>query len=146
MKHYNVAKSLLGATIKGIVVGSVLVVEAEKAQKELYLGFVLDRARRRVTLIASGEGGVDLEELARTKPDKIFRTEIDPFVGLHSFEAREAAGGNRPQRKDSVAVCINLPEGVHHFQRSGCRSRRIKSSRSYGGWIAHRAGREDNSG
>ncbi len=88
---YNVAKSLLGATIKGIVVGSVLVVEAEKAQKELYLGFVLDRARRRVTLIASGDGGVDLEELARTKPDKIFRTEIDPFVGLHSFEAREAA-------------------------------------------------------
>lgn len=88
---FNVAKALLGAKIKGIQVNSVLVVEAEKAAKELYLGFTLDRARRRVTLIASAEGGVDLEELAKTKPDKIHKKEIDPILGLHSFEARDAA-------------------------------------------------------
>lgn len=89
---FNVAKALLGARIKGILVNSVLVVEAEKAAKELYLGFTLDRARRRVTLIASAEGGVDLEELAKTKPDKIHKKEIDPILGLHPFEARDAAG------------------------------------------------------
>ncbi|HZW57451.1 MAG TPA: ADP-forming succinate--CoA ligase subunit beta [Nitrososphaerales archaeon] len=88
---YSVAKSLLGAKIKGIIVNSVLVVEAVKAEKELYLGFTVDRAKRCVSLIASAEGGMDLEELAKTKPDKIYTTQIDPILGLHSFEAREAA-------------------------------------------------------
>jgi succinyl-CoA synthetase beta subunit len=58
---------------------------------ELYAGFTIDRARRRITLISSAEGGVDLEELAKKSPEKIFRTEIDPLVGLHPFQAREAA-------------------------------------------------------
>ena len=88
---YSIAKNMLGTKIKGIMVNSVLVVEAEKPAKELYLGFALDRSKRRVTLIASSEGGVDLEELARTSPDKIFRKEIDPLLGLHGFEARESA-------------------------------------------------------
>ncbi len=88
---YDVARALLGAKIKGIQVNSVLVVEAERAVKELYLGFTIDRARRKVTLIASAEGGVDLEELARTKPDKIYKKEVDPILGFHSFEARDAA-------------------------------------------------------
>lgn len=88
---YDVTRALLGAKIKGIQVNSVLVVEAERAVKELYLGFTIDRARRKVTLIASAEGGVDLEELARTKPDKIYKKEVDPILGFHSFEARDAA-------------------------------------------------------
>ncbi|MHB8567344.1 MAG: ADP-forming succinate--CoA ligase subunit beta [Nitrososphaerales archaeon] len=88
---YDIAKALFGAKIKGILVTSVLVVGAEKVHKELYLGFTIDRARRRVMLIASAEGGVDLEDLARTKPDKIHTKAIDPIFGLHSFEAREAA-------------------------------------------------------
>jgi succinyl-CoA synthetase beta subunit len=88
---YSIAKSLLGSKIKDILVHSVLVVEAEKSEKELYVGFTFNRAKRCVTLITSSEGGVDLEELARTSPDKIFRREIDPILGLHFFEAREAA-------------------------------------------------------
>jgi succinyl-CoA synthetase beta subunit len=88
---YFVSQQLLGSVIKGIKVNSVLVVEQVKAQKELYLGFTVDRARRKIALITSSEGGIDLEELARSKPDKIFRREIDPLLGLHSFEARDAA-------------------------------------------------------
>ncbi|MDG6996684.1 MAG: ADP-forming succinate--CoA ligase subunit beta [Nitrososphaerota archaeon] len=88
---FSIAKSMLGTRIKDILVSSVLVVQAEKPAKELYLGFTLDRSKRRVTLIASSEGGVDLEELARTSPDKIYRKEIDPILGLHAFEARETA-------------------------------------------------------
>jgi succinyl-CoA synthetase beta subunit len=67
------------------------VVEAEKPAKELYIGFTVDRAKRRVVLIASSEGGVDLEELAQTSPGKIFRQEVNPILGLHPYQAREAA-------------------------------------------------------
>ncbi len=88
---FAITQTLLGAVIKGIRVNSVLVVEAVKSSKELYLGFTVDRYRRRIALITSSEGGIDLEELARTKPDRIFRREIDPIIGLHTFEARDAA-------------------------------------------------------
>jgi succinyl-CoA synthetase beta subunit len=88
---FSLAKSMIGTEIKGIEVTSVLVVEAEEPEKELYIGFTIDRATRCVTLIASSEGGVDLEELARTSPDKIFREEIDPLLGLHPYQARVAA-------------------------------------------------------
>jgi succinyl-CoA synthetase beta subunit len=88
---FDISKSMLGSTIKGIKVTSVLIVEAEKAQKELYLGFTVDRANRAVTLISSSEGGVDLEELAKTEPEKIYRKDVDPIIGLHPYEARRAA-------------------------------------------------------
>ncbi len=88
---YSIASKMIGSKIKDITVTSVLVVEAERPDKELYLGFTLDRSKRRVTLIASSSGGVDLEELAKTSPEKIFRREIDPIIGLHDFEARETA-------------------------------------------------------
>ena len=88
---YSIAKNMIGSVIKGIQVTSVLVVEAEKPAKELYIGFTLDRAKRCVVLIASSEGGVDLEVLAHTSPDKIYREEIDPLLGLHPYQTREAA-------------------------------------------------------
>jgi len=88
---YKITKDMIGSVIKGIQVNSVLVVEAEKAAKELYVGFTLDRAKRCVVFIASSEGGVDLEVLAYTSPDKIYREEIDPILGLHAYQAREAA-------------------------------------------------------
>ena len=88
---YKIADTMIGSVIKGIQVNSVLVVEAEKAAKELYIGFTLDRAKRCVVFIASSEGGVDLEVLAHTSPDKIYREEIDPILGLHAYQAREAA-------------------------------------------------------
>ncbi|MHB1868954.1 MAG: succinate--CoA ligase subunit beta, partial [Nitrososphaerales archaeon] len=88
---YKIADTMIGSVIKGIQVNSVLVVEAEKAAKELYVGFTLDRAKRCVVFIASSEGGVDLEVLAHTSPDKIYREEIDPILGLHAYQAREAA-------------------------------------------------------
>jgi succinyl-CoA synthetase beta subunit len=108
---YNVAKNMIGATIKGIRVSSVLVVEAEKAVRELYCGFTIDRARRRITLIASSEGGIDLEELARSSPEKIFRKEIDPIIGLHPFDAREAAysiGLLGKTANDFASVCEDI--------------------------------------
>ena len=88
---YLLAKLMIGSHIKGIQVTSVLTVEAERPAKELYIGFTLDRAIRKPVLIASSEGGIDLEELARTNPEKIYRKEVDPILGLHPYQARDAA-------------------------------------------------------
>jgi len=108
---FNVGSAILGSTIKGIRVTSVLVVEAEKAQKELYLGFTVDRANRAITLISSAEGGVDLEELAKTEPEKIFRKDIDPLMGLHPFEARQASyfvGLSDKSANDFSSICTKI--------------------------------------
>ena len=108
---FSVGSAMLGSTIKGIRVTSVLVVEAEKAQKELYLGFTVDRANRAITLISSAEGGVDLEELAKTEPEKIFRKDIDPLMGLHPFEARQASyfvGLSDKSANDFSSICTKI--------------------------------------
>jgi succinyl-CoA synthetase beta subunit len=115
---YDIASALIGATVKGIRVTSVLVVEAVNADKELYLGFTIDRARRKIALIASSEGGIDLEELARTKPDKIFRREIDPIIGLHAFEARDAATSIGLEGKSSnefSQLCLKMFSIFEHL-------------------------------
>jgi succinyl-CoA synthetase beta subunit len=88
---YDIAKELLGTTIKGCQVQSVLVDTSEKPRKELYLGFTIDRAKKRVVLLASSQGGINIEEVAKSSATKIFREEIDPFLGLHPYQAREAA-------------------------------------------------------
>ncbi|MDA4112227.1 MAG: ADP-forming succinate--CoA ligase subunit beta [Thaumarchaeota archaeon] len=109
----SIAQDMIGATIKGIKVTSVLVVEAIKPEKELYIGFTIDRAMRAVTLIASSEGGVDLEVLAKTEPEKIYRKNIDPMVGLHPYEAREAAysiGLSDKSANDFTSICLKIFE------------------------------------
>lgn len=110
---YTIAEGMIGSVIKGIQVRSVLVVEAEKPQKELYVGFTVDRAKRRIMLIASSEGGVDLEELAKTSPNKIVRKEIDPILGLHPFQARETAeeiGLRGKAERDFALICQKIYE------------------------------------
>lgn len=79
--------------IKGLTVEKVLVDEAADIQDELYLGVVLDRANKRVVLMGSSEGGVDIEEVAARSPEKIVRVTVDPLLGLRDFQAREVAYG-----------------------------------------------------
>jgi succinyl-CoA synthetase beta subunit len=59
--------------------------------RELYLGMVLDRASARVTLMASAEGGMEIEEVAAKNPEKIFKTAIDPAVGFQNYQGRQLA-------------------------------------------------------
>lgn len=59
--------------------------------REIYLGFVLDRTSQRIMIVASSEGGMDIEEISESKPDSIVRATIDPAVGLVEFQAREIA-------------------------------------------------------
>ena len=60
-------------------------------ERELYLALLLDRQSERVTLVSSGTGGMEIEELARTDPDAINRLSVEPAVGLQAFQAREIA-------------------------------------------------------
>ncbi|MBM4457385.1 MAG: ADP-forming succinate--CoA ligase subunit beta [Chloroflexi bacterium] len=87
------AQRILGMSIKGLTVKKVLVDPAADIRKELYLGFVLDRGRRRVVLMASSEGGVDIEEVAARTPQKILTAVVDPFLGLKEYQTRDVALG-----------------------------------------------------
>jgi len=87
------ASAILGMSIKGITVKKVLVAAAADIAHEYYLGVVLDRASKRVLLIGSAEGGVEIEETAKTNPEKIIRISIDPLIGLASFQINQMAFG-----------------------------------------------------
>ncbi|TXG79661.1 MAG: ADP-forming succinate--CoA ligase subunit beta [Thermomicrobiales bacterium] len=83
------AGKILGMDINGHTVNKVLVVPAVDIQREIYLGVILDRARRQVSLMASAEGGVDIETVAKETPEKIVRVLADQYLGLHAWQARE---------------------------------------------------------
>jgi succinyl-CoA synthetase beta subunit len=86
-----VAGQILGMDIKGLTVEKVLVAEAITYQKEIYLSAILDRATKRVVMIASAEGGVEIEEVAKTNPDAIIKLPAHPELGLLDYQARELA-------------------------------------------------------
>jgi len=89
----DLAAQILGMTIKGLPVRKVLVDEAADIKKEIYLGVTNDRAARKPVMICSSEGGVEIEEVARTDPGKIIREHIDPLMGLRDYQARNIALG-----------------------------------------------------
>ncbi len=75
----------------GRLVRRVLVEEGLNIARELYLAMVLDRAQSRVAIIGSSEGGVEIEEVAATRPEKILKESIDPVIGLAPFQCRRLA-------------------------------------------------------
>ncbi len=84
-------RNILSMEIKGLKVNKVLVTKAVKIIREFYVGFTVDRTKKRNVLIVSPEGGMEIEEVAKTNPEKILKIEIDPFLGLFSFQAKKAA-------------------------------------------------------
>lgn len=95
----EVAKSLIGKNLvtyqtdaNGQPVNSVLICEdMYPVERELYLGAVVDRSTRRVTFMASTEGGVEIEKVAEETPEKILKVTVDPLVGMQPCQAREVA-------------------------------------------------------
>jgi succinyl-CoA synthetase beta subunit len=85
------ADQILGMTIKGLTVDRVLVDQAADIRQEIYLGITIDRAQRKPVMMASSEGGVEIEEVARATPEKIFKLAIDPAMGLMDYQARNLA-------------------------------------------------------
>jgi succinyl-CoA synthetase beta subunit len=76
---------------EGMPVGCLLVEKTVDVEKEFYLSITLDRQTSRYCLIASAEGGVDIEEVARLSPEKIHRLHIDPLLGIKAYAARRIA-------------------------------------------------------
>ena len=89
----EVAAQILGMEIKGLTVKKVLVDEAADIRSEIYLGAVLDRGARRVAIMASSEGGVEIEEVAAQTPEKIITVHVHPLLGMQGYQARQLAYG-----------------------------------------------------
>ncbi|HZY03288.1 MAG TPA: ADP-forming succinate--CoA ligase subunit beta, partial [Anaeromyxobacteraceae bacterium] len=94
------AEAMLGMMLRtpqtgpeGQEVRKVYVEEGCSIARELYLGMTLDRNTGRVTVMASSEGGVDIEEVARTHPERIMKVAVDPLTGFMPFQARQLAFG-----------------------------------------------------
>ncbi|MBI2861408.1 MAG: ADP-forming succinate--CoA ligase subunit beta [Chloroflexi bacterium] len=105
------ARQLLRMEIKGERVRRLLVAQAVEIKTELYLGAVVDRNAARITLMASSEGGIEIEELAQSAPEKIARLEVNPFLGILPYQARALAarigldgGLRRPFSEIATAV------------------------------------------
>jgi succinyl-CoA synthetase beta subunit len=104
---YTVAKQILGMRIKDLPIRKVLVEERLPIQHEVYLGVIVDRAARCYTILASSEGGVNIEEVAAKTPEKIVKHAIDPLRGFRSYHANAVAkhlgyGGKKMQQLGDI--------------------------------------------
>jgi succinyl-CoA synthetase beta subunit len=116
VKQY--ARDMFGMTLvthqtgpEGKVVKRVLIEGGCNIADEFYLSFLVDRATDMVTLMASAEGGMDIEEVAAETPEKLFFEAINPIVGLTAFQARKVAfklGFDIAQVKQAVPLLLNL--------------------------------------
>jgi succinyl-CoA synthetase beta subunit len=94
------AKALLGKKLvthqtgpEGRVVHRLYVEAAVPIAREVYIGFVLDRTTQRVMVVAAPDGGMEIEEIAKSRPESIIREVVEPAIGMTSFQAREIAFG-----------------------------------------------------
>ncbi len=94
----EIATQILSMDLKGLPVRRVLVDEIVSFSKEIYLGITNDRTERKPIIIASGSGGIDIEEVARETPERIIKVYLDAPFGLHDFQTRELAIGIDLQR------------------------------------------------
>jgi succinyl-CoA synthetase beta subunit len=113
------AEEILGKTLvthqtgpEGKEVKRLLIEEGCDIKKEYYVGLVLDRATSRVVLMASEEGGTEIEEVAEKTPEKIFKEVIDPAVGLQGYQARRIAFNINIQ-KELVGQAVKFMMGLY---------------------------------
>lgn len=92
------AEELLGKRLisaqtgaRGRIINRLYVEQALTIEREIYLGIVLDRANEQINIVASAEGGMEIEEIALQRPESIVRCAVEPAVGLQEFQAREIA-------------------------------------------------------
>jgi succinyl-CoA synthetase beta subunit len=121
------AKAMLGSRLvthqtgpQGVPVNVVLVAEAIDIERELYLGIVIDNVSGLPVIMASEAGGMDIEEIARTRPEKILRAYIDPTTGVRPYQTRRLAYGlniKQEQMRPASDIISNL---YKLFQAKDC--------------------------
>jgi succinyl-CoA synthetase beta subunit len=116
----QIAREILGMRLvthqtspEGQIVSRVLVEEGLDIKKELYFGLVLDRASEQLVMMASAEGGVEIEEVAARAPEKIFKAGIYSNVGLAEFQARELAFGIGLERGPLIKKAVRLMKALY---------------------------------
>src|SRR5215471_1681498 len=116
---FEKAKAMLGNVLvtkqtgpEGRLVSKLLITGAPNIQKELYLAVLLDRASSRPLLMASTEGGMDIEEVAAKTPEKIIKETIDPALGLMPYQARKIAVALQ-LKNELIGQAVKLLSGVY---------------------------------
>jgi len=115
------AARILDLHIKGLPVRRLLVAPAQDIKNEIYVGITLDRRAERPVLMASREGGVDIEEVAARSPEKIIREHLDPVRGLQPFQARRVglALADDPKHGMQIAtICLQLARAFQGLDAS----------------------------
>ena len=130
---FQVAERMLGMQLvthqtgpEGRIVRRLYIEQGLAIAKELYIGLVIDRGTGRIAIMASTEGGVDIEEVAKHRPEKIMTEHLDPLVGLTAFQARKIAyslhvGSGSPVPKQTTQQFVDLLQKVATlFEREDC--------------------------
>ncbi|MEQ8194567.1 MAG: ADP-forming succinate--CoA ligase subunit beta [Rhodospirillales bacterium] len=112
------AKEILGKTLvtpqtgpQGKIVNRIYIEEGCDIARELYMSMLVDRANARITIMASTEGGMEIEEVAAKTPEKIVRVSVDPAIGLQPFHARKLAFGLKLEGKQ-VGSAVKFVTGM----------------------------------
>jgi succinyl-CoA synthetase beta subunit len=120
----DAASKILGMSLvthqtgpEGRKVGRLLVEQGVRISRELYLGLVVDRDRRRVCLMASTEGGMEIEEVAARAPEKILKAWFEPVAGLQAFQARGLAYGLGLEGRTAIAAAASMQKLAAMFIR-----------------------------
>jgi len=121
MEVKKVAEAMIGMTLitpqtgeEGKLVRKIYLEETKNIAHEYYLSLVLDRASAAISVIASAEGGMDIEEVAETNPEKIITTSIDPTIGLYPFHLRKICYGLGLDKEKSQKFS-QVIEGLYKF-------------------------------
>lgn len=114
-------KGYLGATLvthqtdsDGLPISRVLIESLSDIDREIYLGALIDRSSRRIVFMASAEGGMDIEEVAATQPEKILKVKIDPVAGLQPYQTRQIAFGLGLQG-DQIKQLASIMNGLYQI-------------------------------
>jgi len=124
---HEIAKQMLGSTLvtiqtgeEGKVVNRLLIEQGMDIKQELYLGVTLDRATGRNIVMASVEGGTEIEEVAAETPEKIITEEVDPAIGLGDFQARKLAYGLGLEGKVARSAAGFLVKLYNAYEQLDC--------------------------
>jgi succinyl-CoA synthetase beta subunit len=107
----TIVKTLFATPVKGYPIQALLAEERVEIQKEFYLAYLIDKQANLPVVMASAEGGVEIEEVARKSPEKIIKKHIDPFLGLQDFNIRplaKALGVDFQTLKNLVKTMVQL--------------------------------------
>lgn len=114
------AQAILGMDIKGLTVEKVLVTEAADIGTEAYVGIIVDRATKKPVFMVSAAGGIDIEEVAATTPEKIKYHPVDPVFGLQPFEAQQLGFFLYSDAKQARAAAKIMQALYKAFIDNGC--------------------------